>query len=305
MSTPATSATSTTPSTAEHRSIWTHMMKLPFRQDWIMAGGINTRYAQAGSADKPALLMLHGTAGSWEGFSANLAAHAPHFNCFAIDMIGSGFSDKPDRDYEIADYVRHAKDFLDAVGVKRSSIMGCSLGAWVAARFALTHPGATDKLILLSAAGVFANASNMNRIRNARSKAVSEPSWENIKPIFDHLLQKPEARIPDIIAVRQAVYREPGMARAMEHILCLQDPDIRPRNLISEAEWKKISAPTLAIGSLADKDEYLETARLVSKLIPNARYVEMDGVGHWPQFEDPDVFNKISVEFLRAAAASL
>src|SRR5690606_32645761 len=105
---------------------------------------------------------------------------------------------------------------MDAVSVPRASLMGASLGAWVAAQFALSHPDRTDKLVLLSAAGLFANASNMTRIRNVRSQSVNDPSWKNIKPIFDHLLHKEEARIPDIIAVRQAVYRQPGMSRTME-----------------------------------------------------------------------------------------
>jgi 2-hydroxy-6-oxonona-2,4-dienedioate hydrolase len=284
---------------ADHRSVWTHMMTVPFRQDYVDVAGVRTRYVQAGPADAPALLMLHGTAGSWEGFCANIGEHAGHFNCLAIDMVGCGFSGRPDYDYEVSVYVEHARNFLRAVGVERASVMGASLGAWVAARFALSYPEATDKLVLLSAAGLFANASNMTRIRNVRSKAVEDPSWSNIKPIFDHLLHKEESRIPDIIAVRQAVYRQPGMLKTMEHILCLQDPDIRPRNLITEDEWRQIAAPTLVIGSLADKDEYLETAKRVSTLIPNARYVPMEAVGHWPQFEDPETFNPLSVAFLR------
>jgi 2-hydroxy-6-oxonona-2,4-dienedioate hydrolase len=286
-----------------YRSVWTHMMTTSFSQRFIDVDGVKTRYVQAGDPNAPAVIMLHGTAGSWEGFSANLASHARHFNCYALDMIGSGFSSRPDIDYEIPTYVDHVNKFMDAVGIKSASLIGTSLGAWVAARFALTHPRRIEKLELLSAAGLFANASNMNRIRNVRSKAVDNPSWSTIKPIFDHLLYREESRIPDIIAVRQAVYRQPGMQRTMEHILCLQDPEIRPRNLISEAEWTQIACDTLVIGSLADKDEYLETARRVSQLIPRAQYVEMPNVGHWPQFEDPDTFNPLSIQFLHSRPA--
>jgi 2-hydroxy-6-oxonona-2,4-dienedioate hydrolase len=275
-------------------------MQVPFEQAWVQAGPLRTRYAHAGQRGRPAVVMLHGTAGSWEGFAANLGPLAQHFDCYALDMIGSGFTDKPDRPYEVADYVSHVLDFIDAMGLERAAIIGCSLGAWVAARFALTHPKRLSALVLLSAAGYFANATNMNRIRSARTAAVDNPIWENIKPIFDHLIHEERNRIPDIIAVRQAVYRQQDMARAMAHILCLQDPEIRQRNLISEDEWRQIDAPALVVGSLADKDEYLETARRVSKLMPNARYVEMASVGHWPHFEDPDTFNPLCVDFLRA-----
>jgi 2-hydroxy-6-oxonona-2,4-dienedioate hydrolase len=281
-----------------HRSIWGHLRTLSLEQGYVEAGGIRTRYAHAGDPSKPALLMLHGTAGTWECFCANLASHSEHFNCYAIDMVGSGFSSKPDVDYEIKHYVKHAADFLDVFGISKASLMGCSLGAWVVAAFALAHPQRTDRIILLSAAGLFANASNMSRIRNVRTKSVEDPSWSNIKPIFDHLLAREDARIPDIIALRQAMYRQPGMVNTMNHILCLQEESTRKRNLLSEDDWKSIQAPALSIGSLADKDEYLETAQRVAKLIPNARYVPMEGVGHWPQFEDPDTFNPISIRFL-------
>ena len=90
----------------------------------------------------------------------------------------------------------------------------------------------------------------------------------------------------------------------MGHILCLQDPDVRPRNLISEAEWRGLAAPALVVGSLGDKDEYLETARQVARMMPNATYVEMPEVGHWPQFEDPVTFNPMCVAFLRGQAVT-
>lgn len=282
-----------------YRSIWTSLLQVPFEQKWVQAGEVSTRYARAGDPAAPAVIMLHGTAGSWEGFAANLGPLARHFQCFAIDMMGSGFSDKPDRDYEIHEYVGHVRAFMDAVGLRSASLIGCSLGSWVAARFALEHPERTDKLVLLSAAGLFANASNMDRIRSRRTAAVEDPKWENIKPIFDHLIHDERNRIDDIIAVRQAVYRQPDMVRTMQHVLCLQDPEIRQRNLLSEDQWRSIQASALVVGSLADKDEYLETAKRVSQLMPNARYEPMEAVGHWPHFEDPATFNPLCIDFLK------
>jgi len=89
------------------------------------------------------------------------------------------------------------------------------------------------------------------------------------------------------------------MKKGMLNILALQDPDIRERNLLKDEDWKAIQAPALVVGSLADADEYLRTAQVVSELMPNAQYVEMADVGHWPQFEDPERFNEISLAFLK------
>ena len=105
-----------------YRSVWTELLGTPFRQAWIDAGGLKTRFIQAGDPANPPLVLMHGTAGSLENFAANIAAHARHFNCIAFDMIGSGMTDKPDYDYETQHYVKHAVDFLNAIGVKKASV---------------------------------------------------------------------------------------------------------------------------------------------------------------------------------------
>ncbi len=284
-----------------YRSVWTHMISTPFRQNYIDAGGIRTRYVQAGRPDAPALIMLHGTAGTWEGFCANIPAHAEHFNCYAFDMVGSGFSGKPDVDYEIPVYVEHVCNFMKAVGLKKASFIGVSLGAWVASKLAIDHPELADKIVLLAASGLLANKGTMGDIRARRGKAVDDPSWDNIKAIFTSLIHDERNRIPDIIAVRQVTYRQPEMKRTMEHVLCLQNPDIRPRNLIPEDDWKKITSPALVIAAPDDKEDFYQTALRVSKLMPNARMIEKKGVAHWAHFEEPAFFNQVSLDFLRGA----
>jgi 2-hydroxy-6-oxonona-2,4-dienedioate hydrolase len=70
--------------------------------------------------------MLHGTGGSWEAFCATLGPHAKHFNCYAIDFMGSGYSDKPRRDHQIRDYVKQIRKFMAAEGLKKASLIGIS-----------------------------------------------------------------------------------------------------------------------------------------------------------------------------------
>ncbi len=291
-----------TTSTDSCSSIWMHLYRTSFRQEWADIGGIRTRYVEAGWPDAPAVVMLHGTGGSWDTFCANLEAFSAHFRCLALDMVGCGFSGKPDIDYEIPVYVRHVRDFMDHLGVRQASFVGVSLGAWVAARFAHSHPDRTARMALTSVAGLTADAATMARIRDNRGKAADNPSWENIGRIFDKLILRPDLRLPDFIGVRQASYRLPEMAQAMKHILVLQDPEIRRRNLLTEDEWRQIQAPALLIGSVDDPDTYLETAQRVSKLMPNAKYVEMRRVGHWAHYEDAETFNALAIPFLKGSA---
>ncbi|HLG66756.1 MAG TPA: alpha/beta hydrolase [Acidimicrobiales bacterium] len=282
-----------------YRSIWTELCTVAFRQAWVDAGGVTTRLAEAGPRDAPAVLMLHGTGGHWETFASNLGPFSEHFRCIAIDMVGNGFSDKPDVDYEIGVYVEHAFAVLDALGVSSASFMGTSLGAWVAASAALARPERVEKLVLMSPAGLMATAGNMARIRSERTAAVDDPSWSRIKALFDHLIADERNRIPDLVAVRQAIYRLPGTKAAIDHVLVLQDPAVRHRNLLTEQQWSSIAAPALVVASGQDHSEYESTARRVAALLPNAEVLEMPSVRHWPHFEDPEAFNAAAIAFLR------
>ena len=163
------SAETTPEAEPAYRSIWTALSNVSFTQSWLDVGGVSTRYAEAGPRNAPAVLMLHGTGGHWETFASNLGPMSKHFRCVAIDMVGNGFSAKPDFDYEIPVYVDHAFATLDALGIERASMIGTSLGSWVAARSALTHPDRVEKLILMSPAGLVATESNMHRIRAERT----------------------------------------------------------------------------------------------------------------------------------------
>ena len=293
-------STSTPPEVAGYRSIWLELCKVAIRQDWIEAGGISTRFVEAGQATAPPVVMLHGTGGHWETWAANLGAYSEHFRCIAFDMVGNGFSTKPDVDYDVAVYVAHVQAVMDALDVDRAVLVGTSLGSWVAARFALDYPDRVDKLVLMSAAGLLATQSNMQRIRSERTQAVDNPTWESIKAMFVNLIAEEGNRAPDLIALRQAIYRLPEMKQAIHHILALQDPEVRERNLISEQEWEQITAPAFVVASGKDHNEYENTSRRVASLMPNAQLFEMPHVRHWPHFEDPQTFNRASLEFLTA-----
>jgi 2-hydroxy-6-oxonona-2,4-dienedioate hydrolase len=289
---------------APERTIWQHLHKTAFTQSWVDVNGVKTRYVQAGPADGVPVIMIHGTAGTWECFCANLESHAQHFNCFALDMVGSGFSDKPDVDYEIPFYVDHVRGFMAALGIANASLIGVSLGAWIASKLAIDHPECVRSLTLLAASGLLVNHETMGGIRGQRTKAVDDPSWDNIRNVFTSLIHDERNRIQDLIFIRQAVYRQPEMKMAMAHILCLQDPEIRTRNTIPAEDWKRIQAPTLIITAPDDKEDYYQTSLAIAKLIADAQTFEIRGVRHWANFEKPEAFNPVSLDFLMRKAVA-
>jgi 2-hydroxy-6-oxonona-2,4-dienedioate hydrolase len=289
--------------TADYRSIWMFLKELEFRQGFVdisvNGAAVRTRYAEAGNPDKPHAILLHGTGGHWETFAPNLAALSEHFHCVAIDMVGNGFSDKPDYDYEIAVYVEHVLGVMDHFSMASASFVAMSLGAFVASSVSVGHPDRVDRVILMSPAGREASASNMARIRAERTKAVNEPTWDSLHGVFAHLIADERNRLPDLIGLRQAVYRREDTRTTIDRLLILQDEKVRNRNLIPDDKWRSISAPVMIVASGKDHGVYQDTARTIADLIPNSEVFEMPSVRHWPHFEDPEAFNAAAVEFLR------
>ncbi len=115
-------------------SIWVALMGSAVKQTFYRAGAVRTRALEAGSGIP--LILLHGAGGHAEAYSRNLAAHAKHFHVYAIDMIGHGFTDRPDVPYQPDDFANHLRDFLDAIGAPSAILSGESLGAMVSIRFA-------------------------------------------------------------------------------------------------------------------------------------------------------------------------
>jgi 2-hydroxy-6-oxonona-2,4-dienedioate hydrolase len=123
-----------------HDSFWTDLRGCEYSQGYLQAGDIRTRYLHAGNNSLPPLILLHGVGGHAETYTRNLQSHAEHFDTYSIDMVGHGYSSKPDYDYEVDAYVEHLRSVINTLGFDRIYLSGESLGGWVAARFALTYP---------------------------------------------------------------------------------------------------------------------------------------------------------------------
>ena len=283
-----------------YSSVWTDLRGVSFCQDWVLAGGIRTRYLAAGKQEAPPLIFLHGTGGHAEAFCRNLGPHSSHFRTYAIDMVGHGWTDKPDMPIEIPVYVDHLLKFLDAMNIERAHISGESLGGWVAARFALNYPDRVDRLVLNTTGGSAARPGVMARIKELSQRAVDDPSWAFIKARLEWLMADPLRVTDDLVAVRQAIYASSDFRQAMKNLLVLQEMDVRRRNLIADNEWSQIVAPTLVVWTTHDPTNPVEEGRRIASMIPKSQFVVMENCGHWPQFEDSEGFNALHIDFLLA-----
>ncbi len=282
-----------------NKSFWNDLRAGSFAQGYLSADGIRTRYLHAGTPDLPPLILLHGTGGHAECYARNLLEHGDHFNTYAIDLVGHGYSDKPAQPYEIDIYVEHVRAVMDTLGFSQIRLSGESLGGWVAARFALKYPSRVSRIVLNTTGGATMNLEVMQRIKTLTLAAVNNPTWDAVKTRLEWLMADPATVTEDLIACRQAIYQGPGMREAMPHILCLQEADIRSRNNLTDDEWRGIRIPTLVLWTDKDPTAAVEVGERITSLVPNAQFALMKGCGHWPQFEDPVTFNALHLRFLK------
>jgi 2-hydroxy-6-oxonona-2,4-dienedioate hydrolase len=280
------------------RSLWTALVGCPFSQAWIDANGVRTRFLHTGSAGKPAIVLLHGVIGSAEAFIYNIGPYGKHFDCYAIDLLGNGYTDKPDYDYHIPLVAKHVCDFMDSVGLERASILGTSYGSRVAARFAVNYPDRVDKLILVSPGGLRFVPEDSAKIRASSLKAIEDLSWDSNRGRLEGLMRDPAAVSEDMVVCRLAIYGQRDFQDAKYHNLVAHTPEAGHLSLISEDEYRGIKARSLVIRGVKDDGKDLRGAGKIAELIPGARYHVMTNVGHWPYYEHPDEFNKVTIDFL-------
>lgn len=281
-----------------HRSIWADLQGVPFTQAYVTVDGIRTRYLRAGTPGRPALIFLHGTGGHAEAYVRNLAAHAAHFDTFAIDMLGHGHTDKPDYDYVIPRYLDHVRGFMDAMGLKTASLSGESLGGWVAGHFAVAYPGRVDKLVLNTAGAERIDPEALERIRTSTLAAVEEANWERVKARLQWLMFDKADVHDDLVATRLKIYTNPAMKIGIRRIVALHTMEARRHWAVTDAQWASIKAPTLVLWTTHDPTAKVEVGQTLASLIPGARFEVMQDCGHWPQFEDAETFNRIHLDFL-------
>jgi len=287
------------PSTA-----WLDLLGLPFSVSWVDAGGVPTRSLQAGPEGGPVVVFLHGTSGHLEAFTRNVRPHVEAgYRVHAIDMLGHGFTGRPDYDMEIPRYVKHLTDYLDACAIERANLAGESLGGWVAGWLASETPERVISLQLIAAGGTKATPEIMERIKTSTRRAVSEDDIEVTRQRLHLLMHDPAKDVSEeLVQVRHRIYHQPGFVENIDHLLCLQEMEIRQRNLLREDRLARLAGiPTLIIWGRENPFGDVPEANKMHDDIPGSRLELYESCGHWPQHERHEIYNPMAIEFLNAS----
>lgn len=278
-------------------TVWNELAGLDYSIRHVQVGPWSTRVLEAGTGTP--FILMHGTGGHLEAFAKNLRALVgAGYRVIAYDYPGHGWTTTANSDLEIDDYISHLIGLMDALGIERTHLSGESLGGWVAIKFAARYPDRVGRLVLNTPGGTMATPEVMERIRSLSQAAADDPSEERIRVRLEWLMADPKSVTDELVAIRRGVYGRPGFAKSMQHILCLQDPEIRRRNLITDAELASITASTLVIWTSDDPSGPAKAGLDMAERIPAGEFQLIEGAGHWPQWEQREEFDRRVLEFL-------
>lgn len=284
--------------TQPYTSVWDDLAEVEFSQGFLQTASYRTRYLRAGDPDQPLLLLLHGVTGHAEAYVRNLRAHAEHFHTVAIDFIGHGYSSKPEHPLEIPHYIDQLLEVMDALGAERAHLSGESLGGWTAARFAQSHPDRVGRVVLNTMGGTMANPKVMERLLTLSTQAAEDPSWERVRARLEWLMADPSMVTDDLIRTRQRIFQQPDWKMACRMNMALQDLETRRRNMLTDDDLRAITAEALVIWTTKDPSGPVDEGRRIADLLPNGRLAVIENAGHWPQYEQTEIFNQLQLDFL-------
>ena len=115
----------------------------------VQVDGLSINYDVQGEGDP--LLLIPYLSADHACYAFQLPAYTEHFSCIAIDLPGTGESDKPPGPYSTEAYAEQVAGFLGAIGIESAHVAGVSLGAGVAMHLAARHPERVRSLSLHSA----------------------------------------------------------------------------------------------------------------------------------------------------------
>ena len=125
--------------------------------DVSLRTGVRLRYAEAGATDAPPVILLHGYTDSSFSYSRVLPALAAKYHVYALDQRGHGDSERPAKGYAITDFAADVLAFMDAKGLRRATVVGHSMGSFVAQQVAASAPGRVERLVLIGSATTLRN----------------------------------------------------------------------------------------------------------------------------------------------------
>jgi pimeloyl-ACP methyl ester carboxylesterase len=230
--------------------------------------GSETIYAEVSGAGRP-LILIHGLGGSSRCWARNVPALAHSCRVHAVDLLGFGRSSG--QRFVLREAAGLLVRWMDRLGLEQASVVGHSMGGFIAACFAAQFPERAERLGLVAAA----------------VPPVERPSLQHAWRLVRRLPHLPLTLLP--VLGTDALRAGPATLIAALRELLSTD---------SRLDLAAIDAPTLIIWGEHDATLPLAVGRQLHRQLPRAVFLVLRGAGHFPMWDRPTGFNEAVVQFV-------
>jgi pimeloyl-ACP methyl ester carboxylesterase len=262
--------------------------------------------------DGPPLFLYHGIGGHAETYARTLPQLAKHFHVYAVEMLFHGHSSKQDfvADRLIDRLGDGVIDLMDALGYEKVHFEGESLGGTLGVNVGFRFPERMDRMVLngfarFETSKTFRDNGSRGDLIALSEAAVTNPTYENIRRRLEWLVAVPERIDDEMVAIRQRLYQDPEINASMRNVFNLGgvfDPQVQ-FPAYKEEDFKSFEPGprTLVLWGESNPHVGYDYAEYCADLI-GAKFYGVDDSGHWPQWEHPDEYVQVLVEFLQASS---
>jgi 3-oxoadipate enol-lactonase len=248
----------------------------------ISVNGQTVEYGDTGTGGERPLLLLHTLLADRTVYDRVLPALAASRRVLTPNFPGYGGTTGP-MGGEIRDFGNLVAGFLDALGIDKVDLLGNGFGGFVAQAVAIDHPGRVARLMLVDTAPAFPEPAKVP-LRGMQAKVLAD----GMAAVLDTAVLRmfPPAYIeaaPEVIAERKAALSKADPVLFANACGALAVLDFRPH-------LAGIAHKTMVLVGLEDMTTPPDLSRAIAAGIPGAKLVELPGVGHCPQVQDPKAF---------------
>jgi pimeloyl-ACP methyl ester carboxylesterase len=210
------------------------------------------------------------------------------YRVIRVDNRGSGYSRFAQMPFTMADLADDVVAVLDAVEGDTATVAGMSMGGMIAQEFAIAHGDRLHGLVLIATrppAPAYASPRGSTMLLDLLGPPRKDETLESYFARLWTMGTGPgfAERKPELIVelVGQIVQRPTPRAMLLHQLRAVSGCGHAER-------LRRISAPTAIVHGTDDPLVDVVNGRRLAELIPGARYVELEGVGHLPPLEAPD-----------------
>jgi pimeloyl-ACP methyl ester carboxylesterase len=252
--------------------------------------GQHIYYVEAGTG--PTLILIHGLAGSIKHWQNVIAPLARRYHVIALDQIGFGHSDKPLIDYRAETFVDFLDEFMRVQRLPKATLVGNSLGGWVAALTAIEHPERVERLVLVDAAGMagLTDYFGPKLLMALRGATVDDERVLNPLLFADPRPYNSE----EALRAGFTAHLSAGDGYTVSKVM---DALERKKDML-DGHLGAIHAPTLILWGRQDRLVPLQFGESMQRGIAGAKLIVFDHCGHGPMIECPRAFETALENFL-------